>query len=277
MVNDFTVASLLDPGTHHTFLDPSIQSVDTDLCRNLSSLDAYLGSRTTTRPVFAYLAPMNVHILNTRTAAAPSGGSYEGFYPPYAAALERLDGCFGAFVDTLRQRGLYDDSVIILTSDHGDSLGEEGRWGHQFYLYPEDLRVPLIVHVPPALQSRVTTDLGRLSFLTDLTPSLYGLLGYDVRDLGEGFGHPLFVPPDEAPAPRRRGSYLVMSSYGSSYGLLRRNGRQLYHVDLVNRAENAFVLLDGPLGEAVPVTDAVRRVNRAGILDGLRAVERMYR
>lgn len=276
VVNDYTVAELLRPETTRTFLDPSIPSVDTDLCQNLTSLKAHLDRTEPPSPTFAYLAPMNVHILNTRTGAAIEDDAVPGFYAPYASRLQRLDGCFGGFIEYLKARGLYDDSVIILTSDHGDSLGDEGRWGHQFYLFPEDLRVPLIIRLPDRIRPAVTADLGRLTFLTDLTPSLYALLGHTVRDLGPGFGQPLFVPPDEEPSSRRRDTHLVMSSYGSSYGLLRRNGRTLYIVDLVNRREDAFALFREPLGERRPVSDALRRLGQAAILDGLGRVERLF-
>ena len=51
--------------------------------------------------------------------------------------MRRLDGCFGAFVDDLKASGLYDDSLIVLTSDHGDSLGEQGRMGHAYTVFPK--------------------------------------------------------------------------------------------------------------------------------------------
>ena len=63
-----------------------------------------------------------------------------------------------AKIDDLKARQLYDDSVIVLTSDHGDSLGEEGRWGHAYTLFPEVLQVPLIVHLPPRLRAQFDLD-----------------------------------------------------------------------------------------------------------------------
>lgn len=276
VVNDFTIASLLRPEAKRTFLDPEIKSVDTDLCRNLDSLQAHITSRSTAQPLFAYLAPMNVHILNTRSESSGDRGQYPGFYAPYASRLQRIDGCFGRFVEFLKAHDLYDDSVIVLTSDHGDSLGDEGRWGHQFYVLPESMRVPLIVQLPASRRTRLTTDLGRLAFLTDVAPSLFGVLGYPAEAPGPGFGQSLFVGTDDALPSRWRDQFLIMSSYGSSYGLLRRNGRQLYTVDLVNRHEDAFTLYHEPLGERVPAGDALRRLAQTGILQGLSQVERMF-
>jgi phosphoglycerol transferase MdoB-like AlkP superfamily enzyme len=177
----------------------------------------------------------------------------------------------------LKAQDLYDDSIIILTSDHGDSLGAEGRWGHQFFLFPEDVRIPLIVSLPKSQRSALTTDLGRVSFLTDITPTLLSLLGQPVPDLGPLFGSPLFVPANQEPAPRRRESFLVMSSYGSTYGLLRRNGRSLYISDLLNWREYAYTLRRDPLGERETVSESVRRLSQAGILGHVRQVEDLYR
>ncbi len=72
----------------------------------------------------------------------------------------------------LQERGLYDNSIIILASDHGESLGTDGNWGHQFFLFPEDVRIPLIVRLPPAMRERFTTDLARVTLLRDVAPTL---------------------------------------------------------------------------------------------------------
>lgn len=276
-INDFTIEGLLKPDTTRTFLNPGVPSVDTDLCANLDALLAHARERGATKPVFGYVAPMNVHILNTRIDSQEGAGRYPGFYPPYASRLERMDGCFGGFIAQLKAQGLYDDSIIILTSDHGDSLGADGRWGHQFFLFPEDVRIPLIVSLPAAQRTALTTDLGRIAFLTDITPTLLSLLGQPVPDLGPLFGSPLFVPADHQPAPRRRDSFLVMSSYGSTYGVLRRNGRSLYISDLLNWREYAYTLLPGPLDERETVSESIRRLSQAEILAHVRRVQELYR
>ena len=55
------------------------------------SLEAHIDSRTSSHPLFAYLAPMNVHILNTRTGSTAPREDYPGFFAPYASRLQRLD------------------------------------------------------------------------------------------------------------------------------------------------------------------------------------------
>ena len=100
----------------------------------------------------------------------------------------------------MKAKGRYDNSIVIVTSDHGDSLGEDGFWGHAFWLFPEGVKIPLIVHLPERLARGVTTDLGRLTFSTDIAPSLYALLGHEVLSPGPLFGSRCSCPP----AARRR-------------------------------------------------------------------------
>ncbi len=262
-----------------TFINPTVPSVDTDLCDNVAAVREHIETRNERhRPLFTYLAPMNVHILNTRSASGGPGDSrYAGFYHTYAAALERVDSCFGTFLTYLKHRGLYDNSIIILTSDHGESLGSDGNWGHQFFLFPENVRIPMIIRLPQAIRERVTTDLARVALLPDVAPTLLTLLGRQFADPGPPFFSTLFVPTDSEPSPRRRESFLLMSSYGSTFGVLRRNGKFLYISDLVNWREYAYTLFKEPLGERIPVTETLRRVSRADIRTKVDGVEKLYR
>jgi hypothetical protein len=281
VINDYTMQTELQPSTQRTFLNPGITSVYTDLCDNVKSLQQHIDTRPAPgRPLFTFLAPMNVHIMNTRilnTAGDAPDPRYAGFYSPYASRLERLDGCFSAFVAGLKERGIYDDSIIIVTSDHGESLGVDGNWGHQFFLFPEDVRIPLIVRLPAAMRERFTTDLGRVTLLPDLAPTLLALAGQAVPELPPPAGAALFVPPDRMPRPQRRESFLIMSSYGSTFALLRRNGKFLYISDLVNWREYAYSLFDEPLGQRVPISDSLRRVGQAGIVAETDEVDALFR
>ena len=276
-INDYTVQT--EFSAPRTFLNPGIESVRTDLCDNVKAIENHVDTRPTPlRPLFTFVAPMNVHILNTRSVdGGPDDPRYDGFYGSYAAPLERLDGCFGSFLDFLQKRGLYDNSIIILASDHGETLGTDGNWGHQFFLFPEVVRIPMIVRVPQPMRARVTTDLSRVALLSDIAPTLLTLLGQQLPALGPPFGAPLFVPPDRAPTSRRRDSFLLMSSYGSSFALLRRNGKFLYISDLVSSREYGYTLYQEPLGERVPLNDTLRRTGQSDIQKKIDEIEALYR
>ena len=247
-INDFTVASYCGRRPpRRSSTRESLASTPTSAATSTRSSRTWTGPRSDSRPVFAYLSPMNLHILRTRGGGGrDSAGNARGSYPPYVSALRRIDACFGEFVSALKKRDRYDNSIIVLTSDHGDSLGENGYWGHATWLFPEVVRVPLVVHVPESLRETVTTDLSRLAFTADLVPTLYALRGHRLDHIGQPYGAPLFVPRTCVLGDdRRRGSFLLTSSYGAAFGLLRRNGRQLYVTDLVERREFEYDLTRG--------------------------------
>jgi hypothetical protein len=274
-LSDYTISGWLGDETPVTRLEPGVSSVDPDLCRVTARLAAYLdGPASRQRPVFAYARPMNVHILNWRGRSSLDAG-YPGFYAPYASRVKRLDGCFGEFIDHLKNTDRLDKSVIVITGDHGDSLGEEGNWGHAFWLNPEDVRVPLIVHIPDALKPRMTTDLGRIAFTTDIAPTLSALLGDRIRNTGGLWGEPLIVPVGETLSDRRRQPFLLTSSYGPIYGMLRRNGRELFVSDLVERRESLFGVT-AHSSARLPVDEDVRRLNQRLIRAAVEQVAGVY-
>ena len=84
------------------------------------------------------------------------------------------------------------------------------------------------------------------------------------------------MPASSAPPDRRRDSFLLTSSYGQAFALLRRNGRSLYVSDLGEQREFAFDLSRGPIGHPVPIDADMQRVNQRIIRDQLADVARFY-
>jgi hypothetical protein len=242
-------------------LDQSRANMNYRFCATLSEIQERVVSRgrAATKPLFVYTQPQDIHIsVIQREGAKPVGsGSYDGFYAPYSSRVQRIDGCFGEFVQFLKQQRLYDDSIIVLTSDHGDSLGEEGRWGHAYTIVPEVLRIPLIVHLPAKLKLQVTYDPHSLAFSADITPSLYVLLGHGPVKRGPVFGRTLFDLPGETVRPASNEDALVASSYAAIYGVLSEGGRHLYIVDATEYRDYAFDLTAAPVTRPVKADERI--------------------
>jgi arylsulfatase A-like enzyme len=66
----------------------------------------------------------------------------------YDAELCYVDFVFGKLIDWLSDEDYYENALIILTSDHGEHLGEQGRYSHQLSVEEELLRVPLLIKYP---------------------------------------------------------------------------------------------------------------------------------
>lgn len=71
----------------------------------------------------------------------------------YDAGIAYTDATLGELFARLRAQGRFDDSWIIITSDHGEELWEHGNWGHARTLYNESIHVPLIVRPPGGLSA----------------------------------------------------------------------------------------------------------------------------
>ena len=72
----------------------------------------------------------------------------------YDGDIARTDEGIRALLDGLERRGLLDSTVIAITSDHGEAFWEHGTWRHGMHLYEHQIRVPLILWVPPAVRAR---------------------------------------------------------------------------------------------------------------------------
>ena len=97
----------------------------------------------------------------------------------YDAEIATFDAAFGRLLAWLREHGLYEDSLIVFTADHGESLGEHGYWfGHGSNLYREELAVPLIVRFPGGRRGERRPD--RACHL-DLWPTILEAYGLPAR------------------------------------------------------------------------------------------------
>ncbi|HYW46352.1 MAG TPA: sulfatase-like hydrolase/transferase [Bryobacteraceae bacterium] len=277
---DSILDTILAPSTGAVDLDPPEAVASLDFARSLDRLAKEIDRRAgDAAPIFAYTQPQNIHIsvIQREGASVPAGESYPGFYAPYASRLWRVDAAFGKFIGFLKARGLYDRSIVVLTSDHGDSLGEEGRWGHAYTLFPEIVRIPLLVHLPQEMRAKLASDPDSPAFSTDITPSLYYLLGHRPVERNELFGAPLFT---ERPEERRHveaggAGYLIAASYGAVYGMLSGNGRVLYVADGVNYRRYLFDL-GVSRAEERPVSAALRREQDERIRSAILSINRFY-
>lgn len=102
----------------------------------------------------------------------------------YLASISLIDDGVGRLVSALERSGQMEDTIIIFTSDHGEFLGNHGLLRKPSLHYDETLRVPLLIRLPDGCSA------GRrvrgLVELTDVHPTLLGLLGVPVNDGVQG-------------------------------------------------------------------------------------------
>lgn len=93
----------------------------------------------------------------------------------YDGGVLYTDAVFGQFAKFLKEKGLLENTVVIIVSDHGEEFGEHGAYGHTTHLYKELLHVPVIVRLPNADAHRGPLD--TLISGCDIAPTIADLAG----------------------------------------------------------------------------------------------------
>ncbi len=182
----------------------------------------------------------------------------------YASAVRYLSRNIGSLVDQLDRRGLLDSTLIVLTSDHGESFGEHGRLGHGSTLYMPQVHVPLLIRPPGGTPARrVAGAVG----LADLPATILSLIGAQDTPFP---GHPLLTSPrgETGLVPGRstpaisEGSAVGRPWYsvilGDEHYVRRADGREeLYRISGIHEEKV-------PLGDSEYGLAAFRRALRSG-------------
>jgi arylsulfatase A-like enzyme/tetratricopeptide (TPR) repeat protein len=93
---------------------------------------------------------------------------------PYRGEVEYADNEMGRFFDYLRQKGWYDQTLIVVTADHGEGLNDHGEQKHGYFLYETTIHVPLIIRAPLPFAARTIPQTVQL---VDVAPTVLDLLG----------------------------------------------------------------------------------------------------
>lgn len=249
-----------------------------DACSTIPQLAHELDSRPDkNRPVFFYSQPMNVHQFaqNDRPNWKTTSWRSPGFNARISVAVKEADSCLGSFFSMLKARHLYDNSIIVIASDHGDATGAYGRGGHSITIYPEIMKVPLIIHVPASLRGSVHYNDTEIASLTDITPSIYYMLGYRGLQSGTIYGHSLFGASEEEVHAHRRNELFLASDSRAGYGLLVDNRFFYVIYDMPSDGE-LFDLKNDPIGERNIITPSLKREYDSRIIEYLKMVNEAY-
>ena len=99
-----------------------------------------------------------------------------------ALQMEVVDRALDRFLGELKRRGLYDDALIVFTSDHGEMNGRRALVDKGVYLFPETLRVPLAIKMPRGKHRTIDTPVCHL----DIAPTLLELAGVEPEERLDG-------------------------------------------------------------------------------------------
>jgi arylsulfatase A-like enzyme/Tfp pilus assembly protein PilF len=140
---------------------------------------------------------------------APFGEAAGGAYAGEAAYADRH---LGIVIDALERRGLLEETIVVVLSDHGEGLGEHGESEHGLLLFETTLAIPWVLHVPGGPRGRIASVPAET---VDLLPTVAALLGIEPdpewpgRDL-----LPLLDEPEEDTRPVWSESFYGNIGYG---------------------------------------------------------------
>ena len=115
----------------------------------------------------------------------------------YALQMELVDQVIGVFIQKLKSLGLYENSILVFNSDHGEMNGRWGLIDKGVYLYPDVLRVPLVVKPPAAMGIRGRVVQAPVS-LMDIGPTILSAVGLEPEVKFDGRS---LLPYLQEPAP----------------------------------------------------------------------------
>lgn len=184
-------------------------------------------------PFFAWVHVYDAH--DPYDPPAPFSRRYAS--APYDGEIAYVDSSMGKLFDTLRARGLCDNSLIAVMSDHGEALGQHGEQTHGVFLYDETIHVPLVLKLPHERMAGRRFD--PTVSLVDVAPTLLEIAGAAVPPAMQGQSLMRMVAsssPQERPAfsetdyPRRAFGWSPLASWrAASYLFVGAPRRELYN------------------------------------------------
>ena len=117
----------------------------------------------------------------------PEPYSREYAAQPYDGEIAFADEQVGRLLRFLKEKGIYQNTVIVLCGDHGESLGEHGEKTHGFFIYNATMHVPLIIRLPESrLPEKAARTVADPVSLVDLMPTVLGAVGLEIPSQVQG-------------------------------------------------------------------------------------------
>ncbi len=186
---DFEVT---DEGYHPQMTEFNERSAGAVTDSALAWLDRH-HAQAPSQPFFTWLHYFDAH--HPYTSPLASLPEFAG--KPYDAEIAYVDQQFQRVVGWLIRQGLRDRTIIVVTADHGESLGEHGESTHGMFIYDSTLRVPLVISCPSLISGPLRLRDVTVG-LVDIRPTIDDLLGITPTGVHDGRSFLADLPPDRA-------------------------------------------------------------------------------
>ncbi len=138
--------------------------------------------------------PFKDYVDNTSFPMSPSKEELQRYINRYWNACAWVDYQINEFVTFLKANGRYDNSIIVITGDHGEEFKEHGKWFHCSTVYDEQIKVPILIKWPKSqIQQPEVSNASHL----DIMPSIMAHIGASDATLNKLQGENLLAATDQ--------------------------------------------------------------------------------
>ncbi len=221
---------------HHGFDEIYDEKVDADVPRDVSLLPAAMNwlRKDTSRPFFLVLWTKDTHYPYFAAQNIDYGVKDE-MLNRYLNAIHSSDHLIGSLAESLKAMGIADDTLLVVTGDHGEAFSEHSQRIHDFTVYEEEVHVPLLMVNRRLFET--PREIKPAGQQVDLPVTLLKLMGYPAPTQWQG--RDLFEKP-------RDGRVYLSSNAGNfAWGLI--DGERKYMLDDNLNGVQIYDLASDPL------------------------------
>jgi arylsulfatase A-like enzyme len=189
-------------------------------------------------------------------------GRWQEVRRKYAAEVRVADDALGKLFERMAELDVLDETIVVITSDHGEELGEHGALGHAKTLFDEVLRVPLLLRAPDLIPAGAVVE--EQVSLVDVVPTMLELVGLPPPGPMHGQSLVRVMRGEEDPDPVRFAEGLSGDAARTRMVTARRRDRKWIWRDDDPRHIELYDL-EGDPKEEKPVDDSERQAEGAAL------------
>ncbi len=185
------------PAPYNTMYGASVESSDQlDISE---AVEAHQEAAVGQRPGFGFVLKHGLSPVLLKAAQGEPLGKDRDLAALYAGEVSYQDEHIGRLLDSLRERQILQEALVIVTADHGETFWEHGDfWNHGLWVYDTTVRVPLLVRIPGVSSAR---QIDQPVATVDVVPTVRELLGLSSRPMDGRSLVPLLQGQEEPPWP----------------------------------------------------------------------------
>jgi hypothetical protein len=191
------------------------------------------------RRSFLYLHLMSTHgAVKLEPGFAPAGGAKAPYPVRYLAMVRQMDSVIEQIFAALREKGLLEDALVVITSDHGEMLGEDGLWFHGGRPHEAAIGVPIMIYDGAGTRWPDRA----LASTIDIAPTMLRAAGGQPHPAWRGQALQDEAPVDAVPLGTAEMAGAIVRLDGRSYKYLCRRDTGVEYVRLLDGSANGIAV-----------------------------------